>query len=94
MMKLLPAETGRTMQFELSVAPGSQVFVAGTFNNWSPTANQLKDNPGSGHCKTALHLRTGRHEYKFIVNGVWIMDPNCNDWTPNGRGSLNSVIHV
>jgi 1,4-alpha-glucan branching enzyme len=93
-MKLLPASTGKRVRFDLSVEPGSQVFVAGTFNDWSPTANPLKDNPGSGHCKTTLRIPAGTHEYKFVVNGVWIVDPKCEEWVPNGCGSLNSVLHV
>ena len=93
-MILLPATTERRVQFELLVPPGSQVFVAGTFNNWHPTANPLKDNPGSGHCKATLSIPAGRHEYKFVVNGVWIIDSNSADWAPNGCGSLNSVLHV
>ena len=93
-MKLLSASTGKRVQFALAAEPGSQVFVAGTFNNWSPTANPLKDNPGSGHCKATLVIPGGTHEYKFVVNGVWTIDPNCADWAPNGCGSLNSVLHV
>ena len=93
-MKLLAATTERRVKFELSVQPGSQVFVAGTFNNWNPTANSLKDNPGSGHCKTTLVLPPGRHEYKFIVNGEWRTDANCAESAPNDQGSLNSVITV
>ena len=93
-MKLLTATTERRVQFELSVQPGSQVFVAGTFNHWNPTANPLKDNPGSGHCKATLSLPAGRHEYKFVVNGIWIIDSHCSDWTPNEHGTLNSVITV
>lgn len=93
-MKLLAATTERRVQFELSVLPGSLVFVAGTFNNWNPTVNQLKDNPGSGHCKATLSLPAGRHEYKYVIDGVWIVDPNCVDWIPNDCGSMNSVLHV
>ena len=93
-MQLLPAGTGRRVRFALSAEPGSQVFVAGTFNSWNPAANPLKDNPGSGHFKTGLRVPTGTHEYKFVVNGVWTADPKCPDWAPNGYGSLNSVLHV
>jgi 1,4-alpha-glucan branching enzyme len=93
-MKLLAATTERRVQFDLSVQPGSQVFVVGTFNNWNPTATPMKDNPGSGHCKATLSLPAGRHEYKFVVNGVWIIDSNCKDWAPNGYGALNSVVAV
>lgn len=93
-MNLLPADVGRKIRFELSAEPGSRVFVAGTFNEWSPTATPLKDNPGSGHCKVTVRVPRGTHEYKFIVNGVWSMDPKCADTVPNAFGSENNVIHV
>ena len=93
-MKLQQAATGKRVRFDLSAKPGSQVFVAGTFNNCNPTANPLKDNPGSGHFKAALRVPTGTHEYKFVVSGVWNVDPKCVDWTPNAYGSLNSVRYV
>lgn len=93
-MKLLPETIERRVQFDLSVQPGSRVFVAGTFNNWNPTVHQLKDNPGSGHCKATLRIPPGRHEYKFVVNGEWVADPKCPEWVPNDQGSLNSVVHV
>jgi len=94
MMNLLPTETGKKVRFELSAEPGSQVFVAGTFNNWNPTANPLKDNPNSGHFKAALRVPTGTHEYKFVVNGAWSIDPKCPAWALNPFGGLNSVLHV
>ncbi len=82
------------VQFELSAEPGSQVYVAGTFNNWSPTATPAAYHPESGHFRTSLHLPKGRYEYKFVMNGIWVSDPHCAEWAPNEFGSLNSVIHV
>lgn len=93
-MKRRSSTSEKDVQFELSAEPGSHVFVAGTFNNWNPTANPLKDNPGSGHCKATLRLPVGRHEYKFVVNDEWRVDPNCPESAPNDHGSLNSVLHV
>jgi len=93
-MERLPATTERVARFRLSADPGSHVFVAGTFNNWAPTANPMKDNPHSGHFKAALHVPPGSHEYKFVVNGVWIADPNCPNSVPNAYGTQNSVLHV
>ena len=93
-MNLLTNDTGRKVRFELSAEPGSRVFVAGTFNNWNPTANPLKDNPDGGHFKAAMRVPAGTHEYKFVVNGVWTMDPKRSDCVPNSYGSLNNVIHV
>ena len=92
--KTASSGNGKKVPFEVSAKPGSQVFVAGTFNNWNPTSNPLKDNPDSGHYKAVLSLPKGTHEYKFIVNGVWAADPKCPDQAPDGCGSLNSVLHV
>lgn len=85
---------GKKVRFELPAKPGSEVFVAGTFNNWSPTANPLKYNPALGHFETFLHVPDGKHEYKFVVNGVWSVDPKCTAKLPNAYGSHNSVLHV
>ncbi len=84
----------KKVRFELAAEPGSQVYVAGTFNNWDAAKNPLKDNPDSGHFKAILSLPEGTHEYKFIVNGVWFSDPKCQDWVPDGCGAMNSVLKV
>jgi 1,4-alpha-glucan branching enzyme len=68
------------------------VFVAGTFNNWNPRQHQLHDNPNSGVFKTTLMLPPGRHEYKFVVDGEWHVDPNCPNWALNSHGTLNSIV--
>jgi 1,4-alpha-glucan branching enzyme len=93
-MKLLPANRKKGVRFNLSAKHGSQVFVAGSFNNWNPTENPLMDNPDSGHFKTVLHVPTGTYEYKFIVNGMWLLDPSCAERITNPCGSQNSVFQV
>lgn len=84
----------KNVQFEVSAEPGSRVSVAGTFNNWDPEATPLADNLEIGHYKVSLHIPKGKHEYKFVVNGDWVSDPNCKDSVPNEFGSVNSVICV
>ena len=84
----------RRVRFEFVADPGSEVFVTGTFNGWNPDAKQLKNTPGTGPYTATLMLPKGRHEYKFVVNGVWCIDPKCTDWAPNNFGSLNSVLVV
>ncbi|MBN1513635.1 MAG: glycogen-binding domain-containing protein [Phycisphaerae bacterium] len=93
-MKKSTGSRGKRVSFQVTAEPGSEVFVAGSFNNWDPTQHRMSDNPGSGHCKTTLVLPPGRHEYKFIVNGEWRADLNCAESVPNGQGSMNSVISV
>jgi len=78
----------------LEAEPGSKVSVAGTFNDWNPERNPMKAKPRSGKYATTVTLWSGRHEYRFVVNGEWRSDPKCCAWAPNGYGSMNSVITV
>ena len=93
-MKKTANKKSKQICFELTANPGDHVYVAGTFNEWSPTANPMKDNPDSGHFKTAILLQPGHHEYKFIVNDSWCADPQCSEFEPNDLGTINSVINV
>jgi 1,4-alpha-glucan branching enzyme len=80
--------------FSCKANPGDEVFIAGSFNDWEPASIQLVDEKGDGNFQKTLFLSKGRHEYKFIINGVWTLDTSCPEWTSNGMGSLNSVIEV
>jgi 1,4-alpha-glucan branching enzyme len=80
--------------FRFAAPADSQVFLAGSFNGWSTDEHALTFDARSGFHQTALALPSGRHEYKFVVNGTWVADPSCPDWVPNEHGSLNSVLVV
>lgn len=93
-MKLVASGKQKTVRFELQAKPGSKVYVAGTFNDWNPTATPLKDNPDGGHFKASLSIPPGTHEYRFVVDGDWVTDPGCPDCVENPYHSLNSVLRV
>ncbi len=93
-MKKQIGRARKRVNFEMQAEPGSHVNVVGTFNNWDAEAHPLKENPGSGHFKRSILLPRGRYEYKFIVNGKWVEDPNCSQNVANDMGSRNSVITV
>lgn len=82
----------RRMKFAIEAKGASVVYVAGTFNGWDPGEHRLRMKDGV--FQTTLLVPRGRHEYKFIVDDVWRLDPECQEWTPNDVGSLNSVILV
>jgi 1,4-alpha-glucan branching enzyme len=80
------------VQFRVSAPSGSLVYVAGTFNDWQPLGTPLKE--GARGFATTLSLPPGRYEYKYVVNGEWLTDPDNADVVSNDAGSLNSVITV
>ena len=88
--KLNPNE--KLVKFQIQAEAGSEVSVAGSFNAWDPKANKLRK--VKDMYATSIVLPKGRHEYKFVINGVWHVDPNCPEWQPNSMGSINSLLTV
>lgn len=74
--------------------PVRKVFVAGEFNNWNPNLHQLEDKDGDGVYEIAIPLSPGSYQYKFVVDGRWIADPENENKAPDGFGGFNSVINV
>ena len=68
-----------------------KVYISGTFNNWSPSQTLMKFT-GSGW-SADLKLSPGRYEYKYIVDGRWMTDPENNLKERNDAGSNNSVVY-
>ena len=71
--------------------PVSTCEVAGDFNNWKPV-EMPKDK--TGQFVTDLPLAAGTHQYKFILDGQWLADPDNNTYVANAYGTINSVIQI
>ena len=76
------------------------VFVAGTFNDWNPTATPMT-RVANGTWTAALPLAAGHHEFKFVVDGEWCCEPGCEKayhgcpkCVPNPSGTMNRVVEV
>lgn len=83
---------GDTLYFTLEGYPdASRVFVAGNFNAWNP-AELSMEKTDSGW-KLPYVLAPGMYEYKFIVDGSWITDPN-NPYSFGSGQYQNSVLAV
>lgn len=66
-----------------------QVFLAGSFNNWSPAALEMQKTD-SGWIAD-VKLGPGKYWYKFIADGNWMTDPNNTSSENDGLGNVNSV---
>lgn len=84
----------KRITFGVSASPGSEVYLAGSFNNWDAQRHQMKDTCGNGKYTITLMLPKGEYEYKFVINNNWVVDPECQDWVRNSLGTLNSVKKV
>jgi 1,4-alpha-glucan branching enzyme len=84
----------KRITFTVDADPGSEVYLVGSFNDWNPEGRRLVDKLNDGHFATTIMLPQGEHQYKYVINGAWCVDPNCAEWIANDLGSLNSVLRV
>jgi len=47
-----------------------------------------------GRWEKRLVLGACRHEYRYVVDGEWIDDPEAVEFVPNPHGSRNCIIAV
>ncbi|WGS64051.1 isoamylase early set domain-containing protein [Marinitoga aeolica] len=80
--------------FEFKDLTASKVFLAGSFNNWDPTAQPMKKVKG-GLWRVVLRLTPGDYQYKFVINGTdWKEDPEAPDYVPDGYGGKNGAFSL
>ena len=95
-----PTVNDGTVTFVYSNNSASQVYIAGTMNGWSTTANKMTKNSSSVFI-CSMQLKPGVYEYKFVVDGKWVADPtNTNILGETGNtvvivpGLLDTTITV
>jgi len=93
-----PADDGsmRSVEFKFTpvISGVSDVFLAGTFNDWNDSKTRMTDPDNDGTYTVTLLLSQGSYQYKFVVDGNWKADPNNPDTAEDGFGGANSVITV
>ncbi|HUT60520.1 MAG TPA: glycogen-binding domain-containing protein [Phycisphaerae bacterium] len=81
-----------TVRFSLKPPGGAKrVMLAGSFNGWKPAP--MRKQKGGAFALT-VPLASGSHEYKFIVDGEWVVDSENPTWAMNPYGTFNSVAQV
>ncbi len=66
-----------------------QVILAGNFNGWN--SGELLMNKTTDGWRLSYILAPGNYEYKFIVDGKWMIDP-ANPYTIGSGNLENSVL--
>jgi 1,4-alpha-glucan branching enzyme len=82
----------KPVDFILKRPEARSASLAGNFNGWDPKRNPMrKDAKG---WRTTVWLPPGRYEYRFVVDGEWLSDPEAKESAANDFGSTNSVVTV
>jgi hypothetical protein len=73
-------------------AEASVVVLTGTFNQWNQSQLLFAREEGGWVCR--VDLDPGVYQYKFIVDGDWLLDPSNPDTAEDEAGNVNNVIEV
>ncbi|MET0625043.1 MAG: serine hydrolase [Pyrinomonadaceae bacterium] len=71
-------------------ADASVVALAGSFNNWQQTHTLFAREGDEWVCR--VDLPPGKHAYKFVVDGNWMLDPGNPRTENDGNGNVNSIL--
>jgi hypothetical protein len=72
----------------------TDVFVAGSFNDWSGSRNPMTDADRDGVYEATLFMPVGTYPYKFVVDGQWLTDVQAKAFSNDGQGGRNSILTV
>ena len=84
----------KSVTFTVHAEKGQDVYVAGEFNGWDPTAKKMAYKARQGIYSATVKLAPGEYQYKFVIGGTWCADPENANSVQNDQGTFNSVIVV
>lgn len=84
---------GHTYRFYLDIEGANNVTLVGNFNHWNPYALPL-ENLGGGEWQLDYELPGGYAIYCFVVDGMWVPDPNNLTQYSDGSGNIVNVLFV
>jgi chromosome partitioning protein len=89
-----PQRVPEGVMFAIDAPQSNDVRVTGEFTNWSRDGLAMEKDTADGLWKVVVDVAPGEYEYRFIVDGVWIRDPNNKDYVRNEFGQENSLLIV
>jgi len=88
---IIQFNSGKTKFILPGYQNANEVFISGSFNNWS--TSELPLNRTAGGWETDIELPPGKYLYKYIVDGHWIKAPGNSLSELDGWGGRNSVFY-
>jgi hypothetical protein len=87
-----PSLKGNTTFRLKGYAEASVVVLSGSFNNWSQSHLLFGREGGEWVCR--VDLDPGVYQYKFVVDGEWLLDPSNPETAEDEAGNVNNVVEV
>ena len=72
------------------------VFLSGSFNDWhiSDPAFRCVWDPFEEGFSIRFTLEPGKYEYRFVVDGRWVHDPDARESAPDPLGGRLGIFYV
>ena len=88
-----PELTPGMVTFYVYRPEATSVAVAGTFNDWQPF--EMFRNPARpGEWGVRYEVQPGHHEYKYVIDGEWYIDPENFSPVVDPQGFWNSSFEA
>jgi hypothetical protein len=68
------------------------VVLVGSFNNWNQSQLVFGREGNDWVCR--IDLDPGVYQYKFVVDGNWLLDPSNAETAEDEAGNVNNVLEV
>ncbi len=89
-----PREEFSDVIFQMLAPDAREVFVVGEFNNWQQDARVYLEKDERGVWTRRIPLTPGNYQYKYNIDGEWVVDPDNPLRIVNENGVINSLIKV
>ena len=80
-------------RFQYEGKEGDEVYVMGVFNDWSRNGLRMENQRNNIYEKNVF-MEPKKHEYKFVVNGEELIDPENSLFISNNIGGWNSILDL
>jgi hypothetical protein len=90
----VPKETPKEVVFLVDAPQARSVYVVGEFNRWQIDPTGVLDKDEKGLWKKQMRLSPGTYQYKFYVDGEWVVDPYNPFQIVTESGVVNSLVKI
>jgi len=84
---------GRAQAFSFTAPTAMSVQLVGDFTHWEEQPVRMRKG-AHGIWRATVELPPGAHHYRFLVDGQWRDDPECELRVPNPFGTQDAIRKV
>ena len=88
-----PVIKGKVGKFRYYNPDAKSVSVVGEFNKWDSKKHGMKKNEHN-IWELSIELQPGKYDYKFSVDGNYLIDPKNDAKMINKFGGYNSIVNI